>query len=1046
MSVLSPLRRLSLLARILIVVGIVIALSFPIRFLLFAHSEVELYRATLENHVHIVLDTLEQSIGEQAVIGDYAAIQQIIETRVRDSKLVEVDYTDQGGNSVVATDPQPDANYPDSFRAWLDLPEKPVSRKIVVGGRDYGEVTIWLSHKAFANHMWKTALQQLLLGVPVAMALFAVIALTLRHGLRPLRVVGELASSLRNGEYQCLSLPMGSAAPEIRDTIATFNDAASREAWLARFAEIISGQSAGETKIREVMKLVCARLGMDAAVLSYRDESGGTVVGAAFYAVPDAECWYWQGYAAKVCEGRKPVLVDSHAYRDVTVIQDSPATYLGVPVHMGADVCAAFSVYSSSEIALPQRNGEVGLMELCGSWIGAALTQQQQEREIREQKEHVEAILNNMVEGVVMLNDAGQILVANPSMERIYGYHQHEIVGRMIWQLIPDIKWDQLGRSGACSTNPNEDCCAFGKTHKTTSRRKDGETIYVEMSLNEVRGAAEQLMVAIIRDVTERVRAEEALRRSEARLQRAQSVAQLGSWEYFPTTGRTLWSPELYRIFGLPQAVNVSYAEALERVHADDRQAVDEAFRHILEGKPVQNIEFRIAAGGRGERSLVLSAERLEYDDPGRTRVVGVVQDITERKQVEAEIQAALVEKMEAEARGRAKGQFLAHMTHELRTPLNAILGFSELLQQDMEAAGNSSAVGDLQIIHSAGKHLLALINQVLDLSKIEAGRVEIMLQEVEVAPFVSDIFDMVEPLAEKNRNSLHLAIEEGLGMITVDPTKLKQILLNLLGNACKFTEQGEILLTVQREMTAGEGWVRFSIRDTGVGMTQEQVGRLFEPFVQADASISEKYGGTGLGLSISKSYCEMMGGQIFADSVAGRGSEFVVRLPSSGSVPAAKIGHEVMSPTVINASDSRISLPPGLDRRSYVSTILVGDGDPAICKLMERYLSSEGFRVVSTNNGAALPSLARQHQPEVIVLDDSLRNEQGESLLSVLRADARIGDTPIVLVALHGDEAPKHTGGAADIISKPIQWHAFSAAVKKWVRGKTAGSIARAS
>jgi signal transduction histidine kinase len=217
-------------------------------------------------------------------------------------------------------------------------------------------------------------------------------------------------------------------------------------------------------------------------------------------------------------------------------------------------------------------------------------------------------------------------------------------------------------------------------------------------------------------------------------------------------------------------------------------------------------------------------------------------------------------------------------MSHELRTPLNAIIGYSEMLQEEAEDLGEETLIPDLQKVNAAGKHLLGLINDILDLSKIEAGRMDLFVESFEVSRLVQDVEAIVQPLVEKNGNTLMVTCPDGVGEMQADLTKVRQALFNLLSNAAKFTEQGTISLTVERE---ADDWLTFAVSDTGIGMTEEQLGRLFEAFSQAEASTRSTYGGTGLGLAISRHFCRLMGGDLTVESVYGEGSTFMVRLPA---------------------------------------------------------------------------------------------------------------------------------------------------------------------
>jgi signal transduction histidine kinase len=290
-----------------------------------------------------------------------------------------------------------------------------------------------------------------------------------------------------------------------------------------------------------------------------------------------------------------------------------------------------------------------------------------------------------------------------------------------------------------------------------------------------------------------------------------------------------------------------------------------------------------------------------------------------------------------ADAANTAKSTFLANMSHELRTPMNAIIGYSEMLMEDAEDEGKDEAVGDLKKIHAAGNHLLALINDVLDLSKIEAGKMDLHLEEFEIPAMVDDVVTTIDALVKKNDNTLNAEFDPSLGTMRADVTKVRQALFNLLSNAAKFTHNGEIRLVVKGELADGVDWVHMAVRDSGIGIPPEKIDQVFEEFAQADETTTRDYGGTGLGLPLSRQFCRMMGGDVTVESAVGRGSTFSIRLPLLVEAPPEEAGAAQVAATT-KPADERV--------------VLVVDDDPTALDLIGRTLQGAGVRLVTTSLG----------------------------------------------------------------------------------------------
>ncbi|HEV7250338.1 MAG TPA: response regulator [Shinella sp.] len=401
--------------------------------------------------------------------------------------------------------------------------------------------------------------------------------------------------------------------------------------------------------------------------------------------------------------------------------------------------------------------------------------------------------------------------------------------------------------------------------------------------------------------------------------------------------------------------------------------------------------------------------------------------DITELRQRQHELELA---RDEAQRATQVKSEFLANMSHELRTPLNAIIGYAQILQEDAEDTGQTESLPDLKKIESAGNHLLGLINGILDLSKIEAGRMEVYRERFDVGALMNDVASLIRPLAAKNDNNFVVDCPDDIGTIETDVTKVKQALLNLLSNACKFTEKGTVSLAVTRQGNGADRLLVMTVTDTGIGMNEEQLGRLFQAFSQADSSTSRKFGGTGLGLAISRSFAQMLGGDLTVESQPGEGSRFIFVLPDPEEAAA---GAEMAE-----GDDLSASKPEQSERRA----VLVVDDDEASLNIIGSHLKREGYRVLYAGAGEQALEMARKHRPAAITLDILMPQMDGWSVLVALKSDPDLAAIPVVIVSISNEKALGFTLGAAAMLTKPVDRGELSDFIARITGGSQGGTV----
>jgi len=446
-------------------------------------------------------------------------------------------------------------------------------------------------------------------------------------------------------------------------------------------------------------------------------------------------------------------------------------------------------------------------------------------------------------------------------------------------------------------------------------------------------------------------------------------------------------------------------------IHPDDIRRIDKEWSHLFtEGHHVIEYRFRRKDG---TYCWVNDELRMICDKDGEpVEIVGAMNNISARKKVEEELDIA---KNLAEQANQAKSAFLANMSHELRTPMNAILGYSEMLMEEAEDLNQNGFIPDLKKINQAGTHLLALINGVLDLSKIESGKMEVFAEEIDLELLIDEVSATAHPLLEKNKNSLTIERGKELGVAYQDMTKLRQILFNLLSNAAKFTQEGTITLHVNSTEEAGVSWLTVAVSDTGIGIAEDKIEHVFEEFAQADDSTTRDYGGTGLGLAISRRFCKLLGGDLSLHSKLGEGSTFTMRIPAilPGTKPEISSAEPSQETSDIDLASIR-NLEPG-------STILVIDDDAEACEIIECFLLKDGFNVAIATSGEQGLRLAHEIHPAAITLDVMMPRMDGWAVLRILKADPELHNIPVIMLSMIDDRTRGYSLGAVDYLTKPV-------------------------
>ncbi len=724
---------------------------------------------------------------------------------------------------------------------------------------------------------------------------------------------------------------------------------------------------------------------------------------------------------------------------------------------------------------LSRAEPEFGAQGQVVRWFGTN-TDVTQAREIAADLEASEArkaaILETALDCIIAIDDASRITEWNPAAEKTFGHSRADALGQVLPDLIIPPSLRQAHLQGMKHYLQTGEGPVLGQRIEVPALHADGHEFPIELSITRIEGAGPPLFTAYLRDISERKRAEEelargtrlavlraqvglALNRSDDLNEMLQSCCQ-ALVDHLDASFARVWTlDELQNMLHLRASAGAStlFDDAHAAVPvgqfkighiAQQRRAHltnDVASDPFVTDADWARREGLVAFAGYpllvdGELlGVVAMFAKHELSDEVLAALSTVADAIAlgvGRKRSQVELELA---KLRAEEASRTKSLFLANMSHELRTPLNAILGYSEMLEEEAQDLELTNFTDDLGRINAAGRHLLALINDILDLSKIEAGKMDLFVEEFSLSSLIEDVTNVATPLMEKNSNALRLDVAANIGLMNADQTKVRQCLLNLLSNAAKFTENGEVTLRAHRETIAGlneeapREWIVVEVQDSGIGLSAAQVLKLFQAFTQADASTTRKFGGTGLGLALTRRFCQMMGGDITVHSVEGEGSTFTMNIPALVNAEWTSEGEPFLSAEAVMHPVAEVvgAAPPH-------TCVLVIDDDPTQRDLMKRFLEKEGFVAQAASSGEQGLALAKRLKPLVITLDVMMPGMDGWHVLNELKNDPELGEIPVIMLTMVDDKSRGYALGAADYMTKPVDRARLSDVLRKFM------------
>ena len=647
---------------------------------------------------------------------------------------------------------------------------------------------------------------------------------------------------------------------------------------------------------------------------------------------------------------------------------------------------------------------------------------QQSEKEQTESKERIDSILQASPDGICVINAEGNIIMVNNSLQDVFGYSAEEVMGMNVKMLMPDDMTDKHHNALERVVWGRETKIIGKGATEVKGRTKAGKIFPMELSVSQINSGNESIFVGIIRNITDRVKMQQDIEEKAAFQAALLDAVPNPIFVKDSELRFTAINRAYEEAFGIRREDYIG-SSTLEADYVPDavRQDWQTSDQKLINEGGFKREEVVARFVDQQDHDVLSMRRTFELEGGVSGGMLGILIDISDRKEMEREMESA---REQAESASKAKSAFLANMSHELRTPMNAIIGYAEILKEDAEDEENDEIIPDLDKIATAGRHLLQLINDVLDISKVESGHMDMYLEDFDIAEMIEGTAATINTLVEKNNNVLEISIEENIGRMHADVTKVRQMVFNLVSNAAKFTSDGKITIEANTANLNGRPFIRLSVKDTGIGIPEDKLDHIFEEFSQADSSTTRNYGGTGLGLALVRKFSEMMGGTVRVESEPGKGSSFILEIP----VLVVDDNGTKTAQTTENSNNDH-------SQTASLGKILVIDDDANARQLLKRILEQQGYSVITAEDGEQGLSLAKSEKPAAITCDILMPNIDGWEVLQRLKDDQDTQSIPVIMISMLDDGKQGAALGAVEHLRKPVNREQLQSVISRYVK-----------